>query len=71
MGIRQQSPSWLEKNQGLLFSIYCITAAFSTYFCMYAFRKPFSAGTYSDLSLWGIDYKILSGHYSGAWLCHL
>ena len=34
-------------------------AAFSTYFCMYAFRKPFAVGTYEDLSLWGIDYKIL------------
>src|SRR5690348_11658064 len=23
-------------------------AAFSTYFCMYAFRKPFTAGTFTD-----------------------
>ena len=26
---------------------------------MYAFRKPFTAGTYDGLSLWGIDYKII------------
>lgn len=34
-------------------------AAFSTYFCMYAFRKPFSAATYSDIEGWhyAMDYK--------------
>lgn len=34
-------------------------AAFSTYFCMYAFRKPFTAGSFQDVELWGIDYKII------------
>lgn len=34
-------------------------AAFITYLSMYAFRKPFLAGTFDGLSLWGIDYKIL------------
>lgn len=34
-------------------------AAFLTYFSMYAFRKPFSAGLYEGIELWGIDYKIL------------
>lgn len=34
-------------------------AAFGTYFCMYAFRKPFTVATFSDLAFWGIDYKIL------------
>ena len=37
---------WLAKTNGLVFSIYAIAAAFSTYFCMYAFRKPFAAGTF-------------------------
>jgi MFS family permease len=32
-------------------------AAFGAYFCMYAFRKPFNAGTYSGMELSGIDYK--------------
>lgn len=32
-------------------------AAFSTYFCMYAFRKPFTAATYSGQSLGGMDLK--------------
>jgi MFS family permease len=34
-------------------------AAFGTYFCMYAFRKPFTVATFDNLSFWGIDYKIL------------
>jgi len=34
-------------------------AAFGTYFCMYAFRKPFTAATFDSMSFWGIDYKIL------------
>lgn len=36
-----------------------IAGAFITYFSMYAFRKPFSAAEFADLSLWGIDYKII------------
>ncbi|WP_105101582.1 DUF5690 family protein [Microbulbifer pacificus] len=34
-------------------------AAFSTYFCMYAFRKPFSAATFSEIEGWhyAMDYK--------------
>lgn len=39
------------------FIVWCMLAAFGTYFCMYAFRKPFNAGTYEGLSLWGIHYK--------------
>ncbi|HTN07304.1 DUF5690 family protein [Agriterribacter sp.] len=41
------------------FIVWCMVAAFGTYFCMYAFRKPFNAGTYEGLSLWGINYKVV------------
>lgn len=34
-------------------------AAFVTYLSMYAFRKPFTAATYTGLSVWGVEYKIL------------
>jgi hypothetical protein len=44
------SPSMLPLVAGL--------AAFCTYSCMYAFRKPFSAGTYEGMSWLGVDYKI-------------
>ncbi|MCC6289437.1 MAG: hypothetical protein IT249_16280 [Chitinophagaceae bacterium] len=41
------------------FIIWCMLAAFGTYFCMYAFRKPFNAGTYEGLTLWDIHYKTI------------
>ncbi len=34
-------------------------ASFGLYFCMYAFRKPFSVATFEGLQVLGIDYKIL------------
>ena len=49
----------LSATKPQLFSAYCIVAAFSTYFCMYAFRKPFTAGTFEDVMLWGIGYKTI------------
>lgn len=39
--------------------VWSIVAAFGTYFCMYAFRKPFTAGTYADITLWGMGYKTI------------
>lgn len=39
------------------FIVWCMLAAFGAYFCMYAFRKPFNAGTYSSLFLGDIGYK--------------
>lgn len=37
----------LDRNR-LLFTLTASFAAFSCYFCMYAFRRPFAAGTYED-----------------------
>ncbi|MCA9225258.1 MAG: hypothetical protein KDA47_06590, partial [Planctomycetales bacterium] len=33
------------------------SAAFGTYFCMYAFRKPFTAGTFEGQEIWGLGLK--------------
>lgn len=33
--------------------------SFLAYCCIYAFRKPFTAGSYADLELWGIQFKII------------
>ncbi len=33
--------------------------AFLAYCCVYAFRKPFTAGTYAGFDLWGIQFKIV------------
>lgn len=49
----------LDVRSGFFFSAFCMSAAFITYCSMYAFRKPFTAGVYADLQLWGIDYKII------------
>ncbi|MDG2408199.1 MAG: DUF5690 family protein [Pirellulales bacterium] len=38
--------SMLENTDRWKLTLYGILAAFSTYFCMYAFRKPFSAATF-------------------------
>ena len=45
--------------QNSKFLIYGGLTSFGTYFCMYAFRKPFAVATFEGLSLWGVDYKII------------
>ena len=49
--------SLLKRQPFLIF--WCITAAFGTYFCMYAFRKPFSTGLYENYELFGFSYKTI------------
>ncbi|HBH22862.1 MAG TPA: hypothetical protein DDY13_05505 [Cytophagales bacterium] len=39
--------------------IYGIVASFGAYFCMYAYRKPFTVATYDELFYFGVDYKII------------
>ncbi|MGE3820368.1 MAG: DUF5690 family protein, partial [Isosphaeraceae bacterium] len=47
-------------GRGLSLSAWCVVAAFGTYFCMYAFRKPFTAGDYAGVSLWDLgNYSVL------------
>ena len=38
---------------------WALIAAFGTYFCMYGFRKPYTAASYSDVAIFGLDYKFL------------
>ena len=44
----------------VLFVIYTSTAAFMAYLCAYAFRKPFTAGSYENIVGWDydIDFKV-------------
>ena len=42
----------------LKFIFFSSFGAFTTYFSMYAFRKPFTAALFEDLTFLGIDYKI-------------
>lgn len=40
--------------------VWSIAAAFGTYFCMYAFRKPFTSAGYSEFpAIGGIDFKTI------------
>ena len=47
-------------QSSVLFVLFAGLVSFSAYFSMYAFRKPFTAATYSDVSDWsfGLDYKV-------------
>lgn len=49
---------WLSATTPASFSAFAVAAAFSAYFCMYAFRKPFAAAAWSGESVGGIDLKI-------------
>jgi len=49
-----------NKNRSLFaHPAWLLIAAFGTYFCMYGFRKPYTAATYEFSRFWGIDYKFL------------
>jgi hypothetical protein len=51
--------SLTKKNTELSLIIKASCAVFITYLSMYAFRKPFTAAQYNNISLWGVNYKIL------------
>jgi len=48
---------WLESSSTRTFSLFAVAAAFTTYFCMYSYRKPFAAAQYQDLEFWIFDLK--------------
>jgi hypothetical protein len=52
------STSHSNRSESLA-AIWAVTAAFGTYFCMYGFRKPFTAAGYEDALFWGIEFKTL------------
>lgn len=49
---------WLVKHPVVL-TFWASTAAFVSYFCMYMYRKPFTAATYNEWMLWDMNFKIL------------
>ena len=48
----------LEKASPAAFSTYAVAAAFSAYFCMYAFRKPFAVAKFEGDTFGPLDLKI-------------
>ena len=49
---------WLVNAPSAIFVAYASLAAFATYFCMYAFRKPFAAAKYEGLLFFGTDINL-------------
>ncbi len=50
--------SWLSRTSKLNFTIYALIAAFGVYFCMYAFRKPFTAASFENKEMLVISQVI-------------
>lgn len=48
MSTAVNTPVAVRPASNLALSTWCVVAAFGTYFCMYAFRKPFTAGSYAE-----------------------
>lgn len=48
-----------QADNPLRSALWAVTAAFGCYFCMYAFRKPFTAGTFEGATVWGLSFKTL------------
>src|SRR5580700_8234116 len=51
--------SALQKSPPAVTAVFAAIVAFSTYSCMYAFRKPFTAATFQGMQYSGVDLKIL------------
>jgi phosphonate degradation associated HDIG domain protein len=49
---------WLATAPKPVFIAYAIAAAFATYFCMYAFRKPFAAARFDGQQFLGSDIAL-------------
>lgn len=48
---------WLAKASPGLFSVYAVIMAFSTYFAMYSFRRPFAVAQFKGETFWILDLK--------------
>ncbi len=49
---------WLRRAPRALFVLYAVAASFATYFCMYAFRKPFAAATFEGQTFLGTGLEL-------------
>ena len=53
------SPLLGTQHSQVFWAVWAVAAAFGTYFCMYAFRKPFTAASFAELSFFGLPFKTL------------
>jgi hypothetical protein len=54
---RRRFTHWLGRASPALFATYAVIVAFTTYFCMYAYRKPFAAARYEGEAIGDLDLK--------------
>lgn len=52
--------NWLQHSGSLVFTAYASLSAFGVYFCMYAFRKPFTVATFQDMPSLGEELAFKS-----------
>lgn len=48
----------LSRASAPVFVSYAVVVAFATYFCMYAFRKPFAAAKFEGISFFGTEVEL-------------
>jgi MFS family permease len=56
---RKRKSKMSKKKSTIAFVLNASVASFGAYFCMYAFRKPFTVASFEGLEVFHIDYKIL------------
>lgn len=49
----------LRRNKGL-FILWAVVATFGAYFCTYAFRKPYTSGTFQGFAIGQMEYKTIA-----------
>ncbi|AGA24833.1 DUF5690 family protein [Singulisphaera acidiphila] len=54
---RRPATRFLLDRPPLAVSAWAVVAAFGAYFCTYAFRKPWTAATFADSTVWGVAEK--------------
>jgi hypothetical protein len=54
---RRPATSALLARSPLASPAWAVVAAFGAYFCTYAFRKPWTAATFADATVWGVAEK--------------
>ncbi len=57
LGVSSGLTARLQRASPAAFSSYAIVAAFTAYFCMYGFRKPFAAASFAGEGALGFDLK--------------
>jgi hypothetical protein len=55
--LRHPVSRYLARSSAAAFATYAVLVAFTTYFCMYTFRKPFAAAQYEGASVGPLDLK--------------